>query len=152
MTINSIDWNFASSFPSSCDWLLKRLKTFGRFITQKLQRKRIFLEGDSSITNSLCLILAQVLCSHCSHQQHTMDSSETAFWQVTHMSNFMDLANYWFIRWVSGVPCSLCRHHFNLVPPFHFHHGTTAFLLRLRKYARQEEGSKHATSPDHVTI
>ena len=74
VTVDSIDWNFASSFPSSCDWLLKRLKALGRFITQKLQKKKMFLEGDSNITNSLCLILTQALCSHCSHQQHTMHS------------------------------------------------------------------------------
>ena len=52
----------------------------------------MFLEGDSNITNSLCLILAQVLCSHCSHQQHTMHSFEAAFCQVTHISNFTDLS------------------------------------------------------------
>ena len=92
VTVDSIDLNFASSFPSSYDRLLKRLKAFGRFITQKLKKKKMFLEGDSNITNSLCLILAQVLCSHCSHQQHTIHSSETALWQVTHISSFTDLS------------------------------------------------------------
>ena len=59
---------------------------------QELQKKGIFLDEDSNITNSLCLILAQVLCSHCAHQQHIIHSSVTAFWQVTHISNFTDLS------------------------------------------------------------
>ena len=52
----------------------------------------MFLEGDSNITNLLCLMLAQALCSYCAHQQHIIQSPEIELSQVTHTSNFTDLS------------------------------------------------------------
>ena len=61
-------------------------------MTQELQKKRMFLEGDSNITNLICLMLAQALYSHCAHQQRIIQSPEIELLQVTHVSNFTDLS------------------------------------------------------------
>ena len=68
--------------------ILKKAQGFWEIYNTKTAEKSMFSEKDSSITNLLCLILAQVLCFHFLHQQHAIHSSETTLTR----HNFTDLS------------------------------------------------------------